>query len=360
MLGRIAKVFLIGMAVCLLTAAIVAAQAPTTISYQGRLTDATGQPITTATSVVFAIYSTPTGGSALYSSTKSVTPDGNGIFTVELGPFASNVFDGSKRYLGIKVGSDGEMTPRQLLTAGPYSLSTGAIADNSVTSAKIAAGAVGNSDLATNAVTTDKIASGAVGNSDLASNAVNGAKVSDGSLTRADLADEPGIAFLESTPANTFRPFPAATTALDSVSITVPGAGYVYVWAHTDIAVDHITGTRDEIYLQVATRAASITYGDYGFTQISVPSELPTQAYRWYMFSCDAHRPFAVAGAGTYKYFVNGVVISGAGDNDSFFDLQITAMYFPTAYGTVNKAMAEPGGGSGQVPTGESSGAPTE
>jgi hypothetical protein len=298
MLGRIAKVFLIGLAVSLLTAAFAAAQAPTTISYQGRLADASGQPLTDPPAVFFAIYAAPTGGTALYTSpAMNIHPDANGVFTVELGPFAASVFDGSKRYLGIKVGTDAEMTPRQLLTSGPYALG---------------------------------------------------------------VADAPGIAFRESTPANIFRNFPPGTTALDSISIIVPGPGYVYVWAHTDVSVDHNIGTRDEIYLQVSTTPASISYSNYGFTQIMVPSELPTQTSRWYTYSCDAHRPFYVSAAGTYKYYLNGNVSSGAGDNDSFFDLQITAMYFPTAYGTVDKAMAEPGDGSGQVRTGGPSAEPTE
>lgn len=97
------------------------AQAPNTITYQGKLTDDSGRPITVATDVIFAIYSGSTGGTPLYTTTLSITPDINGIFTVALGPIAASVFDGSARYLGITVGSDAEMTPRQLLASTPYS-----------------------------------------------------------------------------------------------------------------------------------------------------------------------------------------------------------------------------------------------
>jgi len=368
MLGRIAKVMILTAAVIAVAASGLMAQTPNTISYQGRLTSATGQPITTATSVVFTIYDLASGGATLYTVTQSITPDANGVFTTELGPLGASVFDGNKRYLGIKAGADLEMTPRQLLTSAPYAFNTNNIADNAITSAKIADGAVGtadiatggvgNADLAADAVTTDKIAAGAVGNTDLAANAVDGSKVADGGLTKADIADEPGLAFRESLPSNSFRLIPAGTTALDSISITVPGAGYVYVWAHTDVAVDHTTGTRDEVYLQVATTAGTMSYSNYGFTQISVPSELPTQATRFYLFPADFHRAFPVASAGAYKFYVNCQVSSGAGDSDSFFDLQLTAFYFPTAYGTVDKVGSTPSEKSEQLPTGMTS--PTE
>lgn len=100
------------------------AQAPNTILYQGHLTNADGTPITVATGVAFGIYADPTGGTALWGVSMDVTPDNKGIFTVELGPMPVSVFNGSKRYIGLKVGDDAEMTPRQLLTSAPYSIAT--------------------------------------------------------------------------------------------------------------------------------------------------------------------------------------------------------------------------------------------
>ncbi len=387
MLRKNFNIVLLVLAIVLITVSPAAAQAPGTISYQGRLAADDGEPITTEVSVTFAVYAAASGGTTLSLQILTFTPDANGIFTVQLGPFGATVFDGSLRYLGIKVGADAEMTPRQVLTAAPYSFNTNKIADNAITTAKIASGAVTNSDLAnnavtgtkildgavseadiansavtsnkiaTNAVSTTKIADGGVGNADLAgnsvtgnkvvdgtltnvdlaNNAVTGAKVSNGSLYGADIADEPGLAFKEALPANSFNPLPPpGATTIDSISITVPAAGYIYVWANTTICVDHITGTTDEIYFQVSAVRDNINYSAYGFVQVSVPREAPTQASRYYMFPTDAHRPFYVASAGTYKFFANCNVSAGAGDNDSYFDLQITAFYFPTAYGSVN------------------------
>lgn len=101
------------------------AQAPSTITYQGRLVDGDGAPITTAVTVVFSIYATDSGGTAVWSESQSVSPDTQGVFTAELGastPLSTAIFDGAKRYLGIRVGADPEMVPRQIITAVPYAL----------------------------------------------------------------------------------------------------------------------------------------------------------------------------------------------------------------------------------------------
>ncbi len=104
-------------------AASVSAQAPTTFLYQGRLTDANDQPIATATSVTFAIVAVASGVDSLplYDTVASVTPNDNGVFTIELGPLPDSVFTGSQRYLSVTVG-DTELLPRQLITSVPYSM----------------------------------------------------------------------------------------------------------------------------------------------------------------------------------------------------------------------------------------------
>ncbi len=174
----------------------IAAQAPSTITYQGKLVNITnGDPITTATSVVFGLYSDDQGGLAIWSETHSITPSEGGIFTIELGGTASlaTVLNGSKRYLGLKFGADTEMSPRQLITSTAYAYSAekaglattvpdgsidGVKLDyNAVTTSKIATGGVTVSDIASGAVTTDKIATGGVGSTDIASGAVTSTKL---------------------------------------------------------------------------------------------------------------------------------------------------------------------------------------
>lgn len=119
------------LALCLLWSSWAGAQAPTTMAYQGRLLTAAGAPVATTTSVVFSIYAAASGGSAVWTETISVTPDANGVFAVTLGATSAlntTVFDGTVRYLGIRAGSDAEMTPRQALSSVPYALRSGAAA----------------------------------------------------------------------------------------------------------------------------------------------------------------------------------------------------------------------------------------
>jgi hypothetical protein len=95
------------------------------IPIQGRLTDDGGNPLTGIHSVTARIYDASSGGTMLCSDTDSVSVD-NGLFTMYLdgadGCSAADI-DGKQLYLGIKVGSDLEMTPRQGIYPVPYAWS---------------------------------------------------------------------------------------------------------------------------------------------------------------------------------------------------------------------------------------------
>lgn len=117
---------------------VLAAVAPPRIlSFQGRITNASGAPITAATNFVFSIYTVSSGGSAQWTSkTWNITPDSNGIFSVLLGdPGASDTTipstlfsENDTLYLGVTVGADSEMTPRQRIVSSAYALNADALA----------------------------------------------------------------------------------------------------------------------------------------------------------------------------------------------------------------------------------------
>ncbi len=123
------------------------AEIPQTINYQGYLTDSEGNPVDGDVKMTFSIYDVATGGTALWTETKDVTVN-YGVYSVVLGtedPSSNPLnlpFD-VPYYLGVKVGTDEEMTPRQPLTSVPYALSADVadyaydIADGAVTDAKI-------------------------------------------------------------------------------------------------------------------------------------------------------------------------------------------------------------------------------
>jgi hypothetical protein len=102
-----------------------AAEVPQLVTHQGRLFDAKDQPVEGTIEVVFTIYDGEDANAAvLWTETHSVTFE-NGFFSVALGeqsPFGAKVFNGSVRYLGIRVGGDPEMTPRAATRSVPYAL----------------------------------------------------------------------------------------------------------------------------------------------------------------------------------------------------------------------------------------------
>ena len=91
------------------------------IPIQGRLTDSGGHPLNGAYNLTFRLYETPSGGTALCEDTRSVTV-AEGIFSTYMRADSCPI-DGRQLFLGVEVGSDGEMTPRQFIDNVPYAWS---------------------------------------------------------------------------------------------------------------------------------------------------------------------------------------------------------------------------------------------
>ena len=145
------------------------------IAYQGRLADAAGAPLTGSYPMTFALYTTPTGGAALWSESRTVAAT-DGVFTVMLGevtPIPTSVAANASLYLGVTVGSNAEMTPRKQLGSTAYAFQAITVPDGAITAAKLADGAV----------TQAKIASGV--SLPLADGSVTTAKIADGAVTQA-------------------------------------------------------------------------------------------------------------------------------------------------------------------------------
>ena len=106
--------------VSLLLTSFSSAQDTLLISYQGRLTDNGGNPISGTPSMTFTIYDG--AGVSKWTESHSTVQVDDGLFNVILGSqtaLPDSVFDGDDRYLGITVGSDPEISPRTLLTSAP-------------------------------------------------------------------------------------------------------------------------------------------------------------------------------------------------------------------------------------------------
>jgi len=99
-----------------------AALVPGQITHQGRLFDAGGTPVSGNFDIDFAIYDAEDAPAPIWMETHTLDIE-EGYFSVALGEqtaFDPTVFDGSVRWIGIKVGEDPEMTPRVETLSVPY------------------------------------------------------------------------------------------------------------------------------------------------------------------------------------------------------------------------------------------------
>jgi hypothetical protein len=122
---------------------------PGVMSYQGYLTDSAGQPMNGQVDMRFRLYAQP---DALYADRLweeehtggNAVPVTNGLFNVLLGsltPIPDSVWSNDELYLGIKVGSDGETTPREQVGRVPYAMaaSYALTADSATTATQLSA-----------------------------------------------------------------------------------------------------------------------------------------------------------------------------------------------------------------------------
>lgn len=97
------------------------ADAPRTISVQGKLTDASGNPITTSVNIGFGIYNVQSGGAPIWSAVQSITPSTSGVFNALL--IVPALDFNSQYWLGLNV-SNQVLSPRINLTSSAYAINT--------------------------------------------------------------------------------------------------------------------------------------------------------------------------------------------------------------------------------------------
>ena len=110
------------------------------LSYQGYLTDASDEPLTGDVDITFRLYDAPSGGAALWTeahTNANAVPVDDGLFNVMLGsltPISSTVWSSGASYLGVQVGDDAEMSPREAIGNVPTALT---VPDGAITREKI-------------------------------------------------------------------------------------------------------------------------------------------------------------------------------------------------------------------------------
>jgi hypothetical protein len=122
---KMSKQGIIQLIIPLIIMGVCLAAVPQVINYQGRLTDASGNPVADNNYLIkFKIYGSAAGNDSLWSSGFQTVAVANGLFTYKLGTptaFPQDLFvTGTSRYLGITVGVDLEISPRTEILSSAY------------------------------------------------------------------------------------------------------------------------------------------------------------------------------------------------------------------------------------------------
>jgi hypothetical protein len=105
---------------------------PQMLSYQGKLTDTFGLPVTdTFYAIRFRLYAQPTGGTQFWEENQNVRTTG-GLFSTLLGSVTpiGTVPDAGAVYLGMAVAGGAELAPRQRIASAAYAYLTARAADS--------------------------------------------------------------------------------------------------------------------------------------------------------------------------------------------------------------------------------------
>ncbi|QQS51307.1 MAG: hypothetical protein IPM71_00870 [Bacteroidota bacterium] len=286
---------------------LVFAQTPEMLNYQAVVRN-TGGELIKSQSVSFriSVLQTNETGTVVYTETHNATTNTQGIVNLKIGSGTT-----TDNFVDIEWGADlyflkVEMDP---------------------------AGGTAYSHYSTTQLLSVPYALNAKEAATVANNAITAGKISNNAVTAAEILDEPGIAASVKTPLNSFKDMPTTISAIDTVYIEVPAEGYVYVTSSLSLKINHSNGTNDEAHFQLMADKNDVNYGQPGFGYVRLPSSLPTESN--YGYPVHLSRVFYVPAAGSYTFYLNARMFYGGDTGDDFFNAQMAAMYFPTAYGGV-------------------------
>jgi len=406
--------------VSVIASSVALADAPSTMSYQGVLTNDDGTFVPDGSyNLTFRLYDVAAGGAALHTENHPAVAVERGGFSVILGSISALpvIFD-RQIYLGVQVAADPELTPRVALASSPYAMglrfpvnqtqshadplleirnTTGLTARLHGASQIGSASHSGELDLIRVGVATEVSswyttpqganldlydeafnptaymqadASGTGGffsvrrNPTLSGFAVDGnhngtnepqvtisgsarsatfdmglsgntsVVLPTDAISATETLDEPGVASINQS----------VTTALDGTvqtlqqrSISVPAAGYCLVMGSVEAQAIHNNGLTTNALFGVSD-AVGVLPGTQDFN-LTIPSGAPTGTY---VLPVTVHGLFTV-NAGPNTFYLLGDETSGS---LQFSDVQLSIVYFPTAYGTVTPSLTS-GDGDG-------------
>ncbi len=155
------------------------------------------------------------------------------------------------------------------------------------------------------------------------------------SVTPAMTTAEPGVAQAAS---DTTVVLDGTVEALLTVTITAPAAGYVMVTGSADAFMQHTNGTQDFAFFGVSDQSVDIGLDEN--KDIILTGAAPTGLYSEVV---SMQKVYPVT-AGANMFYLLGEENTG---NVQMGDMQLVAVYFPTAYGPVEMVSTPAGAPSG-------------
>tara|TARA_R110002072_G_scaffold223968_1_gene380998 strand:- start:53 stop:1507 length:1455 start_codon:yes stop_codon:yes gene_type:complete len=142
-----------------------------------------------------------------------------------------------------------------------------------------------------------------------------------------EIYNEAGVAETETTSSVVLTPEFAVNDTIDTVTVTAPTDGYVLVIATAEVSINHITTSTTNANFGVSMNTFLPANGD---VELRIGGELPTATYD-YPVTVQAIFQ-ASQGANTYYFIGDQNTTSG---NITVLDRQVSAIFVPTAYGSV-------------------------
>ncbi len=248
-----------------LALSVPASAIPTTMVHQGRLFDQSGLPMNqTGVAVRFAIYDTPSSGTALWNETIPVDFD-NGYFTATIGGSTAlddTVFDDDELYLGVTIGTGTELPTRIRLATVPFAFRAG-VAES------LDGGIVDAAEIRVNGTTVIDSSGAIQGSSDT----LLDLGCSDGEIARFDTGSWTCAA--QDDHGHTAGDITSGTLDLARLP-TGDTAGTLALGDHTHSTDDVTTGTFDINRLPTGSTAGTVAAGDHAhsYTDLDVGGQL--------------------------------------------------------------------------------------
>ncbi|MCK5125243.1 MAG: hypothetical protein KAR42_03215 [candidate division Zixibacteria bacterium] len=383
--------------------ATVGADIAPLVNYQGRLTDSNGDVVADGwTYMTFGIYASEGAPSPIWTSGARDVYVKDGLFSYILGSTAAlphNIFDNQLRWLGIKVATDAEISPRTRFTAVPYSyralkadtaeyIATAddfvhTIGDTMTNDLVFDGDSDGNYEgtisvstssaniyLRSSDTTTVRLYGASYGELALYYGFTGGRRAvlaglsSGGRLRLYDGNNDQQIEIDAGDDGNSSVVFPEGAIDADEIlnepgivsntgdspyltsasfvdiataTISTPGAGYVYVSGHCSIIFSGSTDLSGA-YLQIDTTEGGGNEGEDVFVFKSTFHDTETNSSHAFV-----DRVYYISSARTITFRLEAARYSQSTGTVRASRSRIKAMYFPTSYGSVKTLVSDPG-----------------